>query len=120
MSAPDGGRRPSGLRDPVRAVRGLGAGTLSLEALVLLMAILPIKVLGVPNAGVTMGVIAALAVLAILLAGMMRRPWAWHAATGLQALLLLSGFLHWSLGAIGLMFALVWVYVLHVRRVILG
>ena len=66
------------------------------------------------------GVIVALAVLAILLAGMMRRRWAWHAGTVLQALLLLAGFLHWSLGALGLMFALVWVYVLHVRRVILG
>ena len=38
----------------------------------------------------------------------------------LQGLLLLAGFLHWSLGVLGVIFALVWVYVLHVRRTILG
>jgi hypothetical protein len=113
-----GGPR-SGLRDPVRAARGLGAGTLALEALVLLLAIQPIRVLGGHLTGTTIGVIVALAVLAVLLAGLLRRPWAWHAATGLQVLLVCAGFLHWSLGALGVIFGLVWLYVLHVRRVIL-
>jgi hypothetical protein len=114
------GRPPSGLRNPVRAARGLGAGTLALEALVLLLAIQPIRVLGVHLTGATIGVIVALAVLAVLLAGLLSRPWAWHAATGLQVLLVFAGFLHWSLGALGVIFGLVWLYVLHVRRVILG
>ncbi len=55
-----------------------------------------------------------------VLAGMMRRPWAWHAGTVLQGLLLLSGLLHWSLFVLGVIFALVWAYAWHVRRVILG
>lgn len=55
-----------------------------------------------------------------LLCGMMRRPWAWHAGTAVQVLLLLAGFLHWSLGALGMIFAAVWVYATHVRRSILG
>jgi hypothetical protein len=115
-----GGQRPSGLRNPVRAVRGLGAGMLFIETLVLLMAILPIKVLGGPRTGAAMGAVVALAVLAAVLAGSMRRSWAWHVGTVLQGLLLLAGFLHWSLAVLGVMFALVWAYVLHVRRVILG
>ncbi|MBM0234811.1 DUF4233 domain-containing protein [Micromonospora sp. STR1_7] len=117
--APDQPRR-SGLRDPQRAVRGLGAGTLGLEALVLLLAIQPIRVVGGDLSGAAIGAVVALAVAAILVAGMMRRPWAWHAGTVLQGLLLLAGLLHWSLFALGVIFALVWAYAVHVRRVILG
>ncbi|MEU5905191.1 DUF4233 domain-containing protein [Micromonospora sp. NPDC047527] len=112
--------RRSGLRNPERAVRGLGAGTLSLEALVLLLAIQPIRVVGSDFGGAAIGAVVALAVAAVLLAGMMRRPWAWHAGTVLQGLLLLAGLLHWSLLGLGVIFALVWAYALHVRRVILG
>ncbi|GGO18255.1 DUF4233 domain-containing protein [Micromonospora parathelypteridis] len=112
--------RPSGLRNPERAVRGLGAGTLSLEALVLLLAIQPIRVVGGDLSGAAIGAVVALAVAAVVLAGMMRRPWAWHAGTVLQGLLMLGGLLHWSLLGLGIIFALVWAYALHVRRVILG
>ncbi|MGC4814962.1 DUF4233 domain-containing protein [Micromonospora sp. DT228] len=112
--------RRSGLRNPERAVRGLGAGTLSLEALVLLLAIQPIRVVGGDLGGAAIGAVVALAVVAIVLAGMMRRAWAWHAGTVLQGLLLLGGLLHWSLLGLGIIFALVWAYALHVRRVILG
>ncbi|MFG1800893.1 DUF4233 domain-containing protein [Micromonospora carbonacea] len=114
------GQRRSGLRNPEGAVRGLGAGTLGLEALVLLLAIQPIRVVGGELSGAAIAVIVALAVAAVALAGMMRRPWAWHAGTVLQGALLLAGLLHWSLLALGIIFALVWGYALHVRRVILG
>ena len=44
---PPGAATPrSGLRNPEAAVRGLGAGTLVLEAIVLLLAIQPIRILG--------------------------------------------------------------------------
>ncbi|MEU9509770.1 DUF4233 domain-containing protein [Micromonospora sp. NPDC048170] len=120
-TAPGGrGPRRSGLRDPERAVRGLGAGTLSLEALVLVLAIQPIRMVGGDLGGAAIGAVVALAVAAVLLAGMMRRPWAWHAGTALQGLLMLAGLLHWSLLVLGVVFALVWAYALHVRRVILG
>ncbi|SCE65530.1 Protein of unknown function [Micromonospora haikouensis] len=114
------GQRRSGLRNPAGAVRGLGAGTLGLEALVLLLAIQPIRVVGGERSGAAVAVIVLLAVAAVALAGMMRRPWAWHAGTVLQGALLLAGLLHWSLLALGIIFALVWGYALHVRRVILG
>jgi hypothetical protein len=122
-SRPDGeppGQRRSGLRNPDRAVRGLGSGTLALEALVLLLAIQPIRVVGGDLSGAAIGAIVALAVACVLLAGQMKRPWAWHAGTVLQGLLLLTGLLHWSLLVLGVMFALVWAYALHVRKTILG
>ena len=111
---------PSGLRNPVRAVRALGAGTLVLEALALLLAIQPIRLLGGHLGGAAIVVILVLAVLAVLLGGLLGRGWAWPAATALQGLLILAGFLHWSLTALGIVFGLAWVYVLHVRRTILG
>ncbi|MFG1609416.1 DUF4233 domain-containing protein [Actinoplanes sp. NPDC049265] len=113
-------RRPSGLRNPGAAVRGLGAGTLVLEAIVLLLAIQPIRILGGHLSGWGIGAVVTLAVLCILVAGVMKRRWAWSAGTVIQALLLVSGLLHWSLAVIGLIFGAAWVYATHVRRKILG
>lgn len=113
--------RRSGLRNPEAAVRGLGAGTLVLEAIVLLLAIQPIRILGVHLSGWQIGVVVALAVLAVALSGTMRRPWGWGAGTGLQVLLLGSGLVvHWSLTALGVMFGLAWAYATYVRKSILS
>ena len=112
--------RRSGLRNPEAAVRGLGAGTLALEAIVLLLAIQPIRILGGHLSGWGIGAVVALAVLAALLAGSIRRRWAWPAGTVLQVLLLAGGLLHWSLAALGLIFGAAWAYASYVRRSILG
>jgi hypothetical protein len=112
--------RRSGLRNPEAAVRGLGSGTLVLEAIVLLLAIQPIRIMGGDLSGWSIGVVVALALLAAALAGSMRRPWAWHAGTTLQVMLLASGLLHWSLAALGLIFGATWAYATSVRRKILN
>ena len=117
MSEPE---RRSGLRDPAAAARGLGAGALVLETVVLLLAIQPIRVLGDGPTGVTVAVVCGLALTAVVLAGLMRRPWAWHAGTVLQVLVLAAGLLHWSLAVVGIVFGAVWLYASHVRRTILG
>jgi len=116
---PEAGPR-SGLRNPQAAVRGLGAGTLVLEAIVLVLAIQPIRIMGGDLSGWGIWTVVALAVVAVLLAGMMRRPWAWTGGSVLQVLLLASGLLHWSLAALGLIFGAVWAYARYVRRSILG
>jgi hypothetical protein len=110
----------SGLRNPAAAVRGLGAGTLALEAIVLLLAIQPIRIMGGDLSGWGIGAVVGLAVMAGLLAGMMRRRWAWGAGTALQVLLIACGLLHWSLAIVGIIFAAAWAYAIHVRRTILG
>ncbi|WP_019869141.1 DUF4233 domain-containing protein [Salinispora oceanensis] len=112
--------RRSGLRNPQRAVAGLGAGLLSLEALVLVLAIQPMRVVDGGLSAAAIAAVVALAVVAVLLAGVIRRAWAWSAGIVLQGALLLAGALHWSLLVLGVIFALVWAYALHVRRVILG
>jgi hypothetical protein len=108
------------LRDPAAAARGLGAGTLAMEAIVLLLAIQPIRVLGGDLNGWGVAAVIVLALLAATLAGSMRRRWAWHAGTVLQVLLLSAGFLHWSLGVLGLIFGAVWAYATTVRRTLLS
>ena len=121
--APDevgAGAPRSGLRNPAAAVRGLGAGALVLEAIVLLLAIQPIRIMGGDLSGWGIGAVVGLAVLAILLAGMMRHRWAWGAGTALQALLIACGLLHWSLGVVGIIFGAAWAYATHVRRTLLG
>lgn len=112
-------RPPSGLRNPAAAVRGVGAGTLAAEGLVLLLAIVPIRVLGGDGVGTV--VIAAFTLASFVLAALLGRRWAWVAATVLQAVLFASGFVvHGALAVLGILFGSVWLYVLHVRRTVLG
>jgi hypothetical protein len=115
----DGARR-SGLRNPAGAVRGLGAATLGLEGIVLLLAIQPVRIMGGHLSGWGIAAVVALAVLAFVLAGMMKRPWAWGAGTVLQVLLLAGGVVHWALTLVGVIFSAAWGYALYVRRSILG
>jgi hypothetical protein len=114
------GGKPSGLRNPTRAMRGLGAGTLMMEAIVLLLAIQPLRMLQERIPAGQLAVLIGGAAVAILLTGVLQHKWAWWAGTALQVVLLLSGFLlHWAIGAVGVIFGLVWIYVLHVRRRVL-
>ncbi len=111
---------PSGLRNPSAAVRGVGAGTLAAEGLVLLLAIIPLRVLGASAGGGTV-VIVGLAVASFALAGLLRHTWAWLGGSVLQLMLIVCGFVvHPSLAVLGVLFGLVWFYVLRVRRGVLG
>jgi len=113
-------RRPSGLRNPAAAIRGVGAGTLAAEGLVLLLAIVPLRVLGANLTGLAIGFVVVLALVCFVLAGLMRRSWAWIAGAAVPVLLVVGGFVfHPSLAAIGVVFALVWIYALYVRASVL-
>jgi hypothetical protein len=111
----------SGLANPEAAVRGVGAGTLVLEALVLLLAILPLRTLGGTVSGVAIGLVVALAAGAVLVAGLLGRgAWAWWAGSGVQVVLFAGGLVHWVIGVVGLLFGVAWLFVLYVRRRVLA
>jgi uncharacterized protein DUF4233 len=110
----------SGLRNPPGAVRGVGAGTLVIEAVVMLMAIVPLVKLKGANVGASVTVVVTLAVVCLVLAGLLRYRWAWYAGMAVQVGLLLAGLLNVALGVLGLVFGAVWIYVLNVRRSVLG
>ncbi|OLB81607.1 MAG: hypothetical protein AUI14_02735 [Actinobacteria bacterium 13_2_20CM_2_71_6] len=116
----DSGAPRSGLRNPSAAVRGVGAGALVVEALVLLMAIVPLVKLSKHGSGGPVAAVLVLALLCVVLAGLLRYRWAWYAGIVLQVALFACGLLNGALAVLGLLFGGVWAYVLSVRRRVLG
>lgn len=110
----------SGLRNPPAAVRGVGAGALAAEAVVLLLAVAPLARTGGTHRPYAIGLVLTLAALALVLVGLLRRPWVWWAAVAVPAGLIAGGWLHWSLAVLGVLFGLLWLYVLYVRRTVLS
>jgi hypothetical protein len=105
-----------GLRNPGAAVRGVGAVTLVVWAVVLLLALLPMYRLGGAHRAEAIWLCAGLAVCCFLLTGLLRYPWAWPVGLVVPVALLLGGFLHPSLVGLAVVFGLTWAYVLNVRR----
>ena len=101
--------------DPWKSFRGVTAGTLILEAIVVLLA-LPVvgAVGGGLNAGALTYLLGLTAVL-IVLTGLQGRSWAIWADLGVQ-LIPIAGFaLYPGVGVIGLIFAGVWALIAYVR-----
>lgn len=95
----------------------VGAAGLAFEALVLLLAIPAVTTAQrghVHVAGVVF--IAVLAVLLVVGAGMLRRPGGVVVATALQLLVILAGVVTWPMYVVGLVFAGIWAYWLHLRH----
>lgn len=109
---PDEGR--SGLRDPARAARSLAAMALSFEALALLLAIVPMRMLLDDSSTATVAILV-LTVACVVLAGMAKRPWVWPAGAVLQVALIACWAIHWALGVAGIVFGLVWAYCWYVK-----
>ncbi|MFC4377004.1 DUF4233 domain-containing protein [Nocardia halotolerans] len=106
---------PPPANDPWKGLRGVMAGTLVLEAIVVLLAL---PVVGAVGGGVTWfsgTYLVALAALMILGAGLQRKPWAIPFNLGLQVLVLAGTFIHLSIGIIGLVFVAVWAFILVLR-----
>jgi hypothetical protein len=122
---PSGQRQPSGqpptsgLRNPAAAARGVGAAALAVEAAVLLLAIAPLHVRGAGPSGVTAGLLGASALVCVVFAGLLRQQWVWQAAWLPPAAMVAGGLLlDPVLAVLGVVFGLLWMYVLHVRRAV--
>ncbi|KUI27232.1 hypothetical protein AU196_01495 [Mycobacterium sp. IS-1742] len=101
--------------DPWRSFRGVMAGTLILEAIVVLLAL---PVVSVSHGGLTAtsgGFLICFAVVLILLCGVQGRPWALWANLGLQVVLIAGFFIHAAIGFIGVVFAAVWGLIVYLR-----
>jgi len=112
---PSGGPGP----DPWKSFRGVTAGTLILEAIVVLLAL---PVVGAVGGGLTPGALAyllGLAAVLVVLAGLQRRSWAIWADLAVQ-LIPIAGFVVYpGVGFIGLVFAAVWALIFYVRSEVL-
>lgn len=92
-------------------MRRLCSTVLGMEAVILLLAIVPAKVLEHISAGTAALVGGGLALLAILLAGLVGRPrmgWALYAGSVLQLLVIASGVMIPAMYALGAIFTALW------------
>jgi hypothetical protein len=109
--------------DPVRAARALDGGAaavLVLEAIVVLFVPRGIAQTGPGLTGFRLTFLLTLAVLLTLAAGVQRRPRGLIIGTVLQVPLVLTGLFNSVLWLIGGIFALLWLYLLQLRRDMLG
>lgn len=102
--------------DPWKGFRGVMAGTLVLEAIVVLLVLPVIATLGGGLTAVSTGYVVGLAVLMVLGAGVQGRSWAIPFNIGLQVLAVLGFFVDLAFGAIGVLFCVVWAYILYLRK----
>ena len=92
-------------------MRRLCGTVLAMEAVVLLLAIVPAKTLGHVSAGTAAAVCGGIALVAIVLSGFVgRRRWALYAGSLLQVLVIASGVLiPPAMYILGVIFAALWV-----------
>ncbi len=107
---------PAPKKDPMKAFRGIMAGTLILEVIVVALALPVIAKLhgGVTSlvGWVTFGFIVAF----IALCAFVGRKWAIAVLIALHVLLIATWILLPALGVIGVIFGLVWAYLLWLRK----
>ncbi|WP_431818659.1 DUF4233 domain-containing protein [Gordonia jacobaea] len=101
--------------DPWKGLRGVMAGTMVLEVIVMILTF-PI-VARVGNgltwvSGTYLGVVTLLMVLAV---GMQKRPQALNINLALQVLVIIGGVFHWSIAVIGVIFGCVWLYIRYIK-----
>lgn len=105
--------------DPWKSFRGVMAGTLILEAIVVLLALPVVAKIGTGLTLTSGGYLIGLTLVMILLAGVQGRPWAIWANVGLQ-LVVIAGFaVHWAIGAVGVIFLVVWLFIVYLRAEVL-
>jgi hypothetical protein len=101
--------------DPWKSFRGVMAGTLILEAIVVLLAL---PVVSTADDGLTAATgtyLIGLAVVLVLLAGLQGRPWAIWVNLGIQLVLVAGWVVSGAVGFIGVIFAGVWLLILYLR-----
>jgi Protein of unknown function (DUF4233) len=109
--------------DPVRAARalaGAAAGILVLEGIATLFVPRGIAQTGEGLTGGRLTYLLVLAVALILAAAVQRRPWGLIVATVLQVPLLVTGLFDGVMWIVAGAFVLIWLYLLQVRRELLG
>jgi hypothetical protein len=101
--------------DPWKSFRGVMAGTLILEAIVVLLALPVVSTADGGLTAVTGSYLIGLAFVLVLLAGLQGRAWAIWVNLGIQVVLVAGWAVSGAVGFIGLVFAGVWLLILYLR-----
>ncbi len=105
--------------DPWKSFRGVMAGTLILEAIVVLLALPVVSAVGGGLTGFSMAYLIGFAVFLILLSGVQGRSWAIWVNLGVQLLLIAGWVVYPGVGFVGLLFAVVWGLIAYLRAEVL-
>lgn len=105
--------------DPWKSFRGVMAGTLILEAIVVLLALPVVGAVGPGLTATSMAYVIGIAVILVLMAGVQGRSWAIWANLGVQLLLIGGWFIYPGIGFIGLLFVVVWLLIAYLRAEVL-
>lgn len=106
------------VKDPMKGLRGVMAGTLVMEAIsIWLVLTVILKVDGGAHwTPLNWGYVTAVGAAMFLWAFMQKRPFALPVNLALQVLAVLGFFVHPSMGIMGLIFVVVWGYILVLRK----
>ncbi|KAA8967299.1 DUF4233 domain-containing protein [Mycobacterium sp.] len=101
--------------DPWRSLRGVMAGTLILEAIVVLLALPVVGAVGGGLTATALGYLIGLAAVLVLLAGLQGRSWAIWVDLAVQLAPIAGFLLYPGIGFIGVLFAGVWALIAYLR-----
>lgn len=101
--------------DPWKSFAGVMAGTLILEAIVVLLAIPVVGAVGGGLHAASLSYLIGVAVLLVVLSGLQRKPWAIWVNLGFQLALVAGFLLDPAVGFIGLLFTGVWALIAYLR-----
>jgi hypothetical protein len=109
---------PSGVApDPLKGFRGPVSAALVLEVIVLLLTLLVVGKFGGQNGGAFgVAVVLGLAAVMVVLVRFAGRSWVPAVAAGLQLVMIACGVLVFALAVLGVVFGLVWLALLLMRR----
>lgn len=105
--------------DPWKSFRAVTAGTLILEAIVVLLALPVVSAVGGGLTPVALGYLIGLAALLVVLAGLQGRPWAIWVDLAVQLIPIVGFFVYPGVGFIGVLFAVVWAVIVYFRAEVL-
>ena len=103
-----------------RAVRGVFAATLTLEALTVLFVPRAVSQFGSGLTTTKLVILLVLAALFIVAAGLIRRPFGLVLGSVLQLCLIACGVMTNAMYILGVIFGAIWLYELHIRKLLLG
>ncbi|WKD57176.1 hypothetical protein CAPI_03070 [Corynebacterium capitovis DSM 44611] len=105
------------VKDPLQGLTGVLSGTLVMEAITILLILLVVLKIdgGAHWTTFNWAYIAVIGLAHVVFAFMQKRPWALWADLALQVPLVFGFFIHWSVSAVGIMFAIVWYFIVKLR-----
>lgn len=114
------GRAP--VKDPIKGLSGVLSGTLVMEALTIFLILLVVLKVDDGAHWTTFNwvYITVVGLAHLLMSFAQRAPWAVWANLALQVPLVFGFFVHWSVTAVGVMFGIVWFFIIRLRADILA